>query len=141
MFSSPDFRKYRFDEVPLNRDIYVMGEQWMAEYEKTWLERIAGSDRSPYEMGYVSFVAARALHRSAIELAWFANVYDRFHEVIVSLPKKAFITWVQVLDYDDKPRLFVRDSWVDQLYLRTNSVFAFVDATGWRSREDYTTVV
>src|SRR5262245_57642040 len=130
MFDNFNFRKYDFSEIPLNRDIYVMGEQWISEYERAWLEAFEGSDRSAYEVGYVSFAAARAVGDTAIELSWFANVFDRSHEVKVLLPKKAFITCVECRDYDDKPRLFVRDAWIDELYLRSYSVFALVDAIG-----------
>jgi hypothetical protein len=133
MFDDPEFLKYGFQDIPLDRDIYVMGEQWMAEYETAWREVFAGSDRSPYEVGYISYAAVRSINTNTIELSWFANVFDRFHEVTVLLPKRAFIICVQSRDYDDKPRLFVKDDWIDQLYLRTYSVFALVDAIGVKS--------
>jgi hypothetical protein len=133
MFDDPEFLKYGFQDIPLDRDIYVMGEQWMAEYETAWREVFAGSDRSPYEVGYISYAAVRSINTNTIELSWFANVFDRFHEVTVLLPKRAFIICAQSRDYDDKPRLFVKDDWIDQLYLRTYSVFALVDAIGVKS--------
>lgn len=133
MFEHPNFERFSFEKIPLNRDIYIMGEQWMAEYENAWKEVFAGSDHSPYEVGYVSFAAARSINENAVELSWYPNVIDQFHEVTVSLPKKAFVDCAQCWSHDDKPRVFVKDDWVNQLYLRTYSVFAWVDAIGVKS--------
>ena len=130
MFDDPAFQKHDFQHIPLDCDLFVMGGQWMEEYEKAWREVFAGSDRNPAEVGYISYAAARAVRGSVIELSWYANIIDRFHEVRVSLPKAEFITCVECRDYDDKPRIFVRDAWVEQLYLRAYSVFALVDAIG-----------
>ena len=81
MFDDPAFQKHDFQHIPLDCDLFVMGGQWMEEYEKAWREVFAGSDRNPAEVGYISYAAARAVRGSVIELSWYANIIDRFHEV------------------------------------------------------------
>ena len=130
MFDHSGFRKYSFHEIPLERDLFLMSEKWMVDYEKAWREVFAGSDRNPYEVGYISYAAAHVVHGSSVELSWYPNLIDRFHEVRVSLPKSEFITCIRCSDYDEKPRIFVKDAWVEQLHLRAYSVFALVDAIG-----------
>ncbi|EAQ37533.1 hypothetical protein NB311A_04459 [Nitrobacter sp. Nb-311A] len=42
MFDDERFDKYSFEAVPLNRDIYLMDEKWMPEYERYVLAVFAG---------------------------------------------------------------------------------------------------
>ena len=52
MFDHPRFDKYSFEEIPLNRDLYLMDEIWLDEYEKSLVTMFEGGD---YEsVGYIS---------------------------------------------------------------------------------------
>jgi len=128
MFEHKDIEHYGFEEVPLNRDIYLMGEKWAADYERALLTGLAGGE---WEIvGYISYAAARRVTGESIELSWYPNVHDRFHEMRVHLPRSSFIRCIGCRNYDEKPRIFVRDEWLTNIYHRTNSVFAMVDAIG-----------
>jgi hypothetical protein len=128
MFTHPKFQKYDFQDVPLDQDIFLMDEKWMVEYEQAWVEVFNGGN---YEnVGYISYAAARVVDASSIELSWYPNIFDRFHEVLVQLPRVEFVVCVDVYDYDEKPHLFVKSEWLRKLYLRGYSVFAIVDAVG-----------
>ena len=59
MFDHPNFDRYSFEEVPLDRDIYLMGEEWASEYERNFLNVFAGG--SDENIGYISCAAARAI--------------------------------------------------------------------------------
>lgn len=85
-------------------------------------------------VGYVAFAAAQSISINTIELSWFPNVNDRFHEVKIILPKAEFITCVECFDYDLKPYVFVSNSWLNQLYMRVNSVFLLIDAIGVKNK-------
>lgn len=128
MFDHKDIEHYSFDEVPLNRDIYLMGEKWAAAYEKALLDGLAGGKWKV--VGYISYAAARSISANGIELSWYPNLHDRFHEMRVHLPRASFIRCVGCRNYDEKPRIFVTDEWLTDVYNRTNSVFAMVDAIG-----------
>jgi hypothetical protein len=65
-----------------------------------------------------------------LELSWYPNISDRFHEVWVRLPRDVFITCVHTPHWDDKPHIFVKGSWLSSLHLRPYSAFALVDAIG-----------
>jgi len=128
LFDHELFDNYDFESVPLNRDIYVVDEVYLEEYEQAMLTFFGGAD---YEyVGYVSFFAANKINASTIELSWYPNTYDRFHEVSVSLPRDQFITCVGCWQYDEKPRIFVKSGWLEQIHLRSYSIFAMVDAIG-----------
>jgi hypothetical protein len=58
VFDHLSFHKYTFEDVPLNRDIFLMSERWMDEYERAWIKTFEGGDGDPYRVGYISHAAA-----------------------------------------------------------------------------------
>ena len=120
------FDTYSFEQIPLNHDIFVVDEISIREYENSMLSFFNGAE---YEsIGSVSYVAARAVNPNSVELSWFANVHDRFHEVSVMLPRDQFVACVGSRQCDEKTRIFVKSSWLENIYLRSYSVFALIDA-------------
>lgn len=128
MFEHSEIEKYRIEEVPLDRDIYLMDEKWMADYELALLKGLAGGDWD--NIGYVSYAAVRGVTAQGLEISWYPNIIDRFHEMRIHLPLSSFIACVGCSNYDEKPRIFVTSAWLSDIHLRTNSVFAMVDAIG-----------
>lgn len=85
MFDHPDFEKYLPEELPLNCDVYLRDEIYIEPYELAFeIVRQGGAWKNP---GYVMSVAVRQITPSNIELSWYANVGDRFHEVMIALPR------------------------------------------------------
>ncbi len=131
MFEHNNFDKYSFEEIPLNCDIYIVDECYMHDYEQMMLESFDGAEYK--SIGYVSYVAARKVNDNSLELSWYANVHDRFHEVSITLPKDRFVACVGIRDCDDKPKIFVNSDWLENIYLRSYSVFCMIDAIGVKS--------
>lgn len=103
-----------------------MEEKWMHEYEQSLLKLFAGGE---YEtVGYIGYAAARTIATSVVELSWYPNTYTRFHELRITLPRDQFVTCVGCWRFDEKPRIFVTSAWLNNLYLRSYSVFAMIDA-------------
>ena len=127
-FSHRDFRTCAFEDVPLNQEIYFVDECWMSEWEAAQIEMFDGKEYR--NIGYVSRAAVRHIGADSIELSWYPNIFDRFHEVSILLPKGAFLLCVECPDYDEKPRVFVKSSWLSALHLRPYSAFALIDAIG-----------
>jgi len=126
LFNHEMFDNYSFEQIPLDRDLYVVDEIYLREYENSMLRFFEGAE---YEyIGYVSYVAARAINKNSVELSWYANVSDRFHEVAITLPCDQFIACVGSWQCDEKPRIFVKSGWLENIHLRTYSVFALIDA-------------
>lgn len=121
------FDNYSFGEIPLNCDIYVIDESYLHEYESSMVNFFNGTGKGE-PVGYVGYVAARAIKDSLVELSWYPNVYDRFHEVSIVLPRKQFICCVGSWQCDEKPHIFVKNDWLESLYLRSYSIFALIDA-------------
>lgn len=127
-FSHPQFETFEIEHVPLNRDVYLMDECWLMDWEAARLDLFAGKgDRN---VGYISHAAVRAAAPDALQVSWYPNVVDRFHEVSVLLPREAFVACVDIYDYDEKPYIFVKSGWLTGLHLRPYSAFALIDAIG-----------
>lgn len=126
MFDHYDIEKYRIEEVPLDRDIFLMDEKWLTDYERALLKGLGGNGWD--NVGYISYAAVRRATAEGLELSWYPNPYDRFHEMRIHLPRASFIICVGCRSYDEKPHIFVKGDWLTDIHLRTNSVFAMIDA-------------
>ena len=127
-FTHKQFKTFKFEDVPLNQDVFLMEECWLNEWEAARLDLFAGKeDRN---VGYISYAAVHNATSEALEISWYPNVFDRFHEVAVVLPRSAFVACVDIYDYDEKPHIFVKSDWLTGLHLRPYSAFALVDAIG-----------
>ncbi len=98
----------------------------MQEYEHAFLDFFRGGPDP--NVGYISYAAVRGINSTSIDLSWYPNIYTRFHEVAVSLPKDQFLTCVGCWQCDEKPHIFVKTTWLEHLHLRFYSVFCLVDA-------------
>ena len=127
-FSHHQFQTFEFEQVPLNRDVFLMDQCWLQEWEAARLDLFDGKeDRN---IGYISYAAVRSAGPDALEISWYPNIFDRFHELSVLLPRSAFVACVDIYDYDEKPHIFVKTEWLSGLHLRPYSAFALVDAIG-----------
>ena len=128
LFTHPLLQTYAFDQVPEGEELYLMGEEWMTDYDAAFT---AMADGGPYaNVGYISPAVARRVGPDSIELSWYPNTHERFHEVKITLPKDQFRACVGSYEWDMKPRIFVDRDWLENLHLRAYSVFAMVDAIG-----------
>lgn len=57
MFGHTDIDKYAFEDIPLDRDILLMSEVYMEEFDAALGMMLQGEERNPSEVGYVSPVA------------------------------------------------------------------------------------
>jgi len=130
MFDDERFDKYEYEKIPLDRDCYLVDEKYAPEYESMYLGVFQGKDWEP--VGYVSFIAIRAVHEKTIELSWYVDHYERFHEMSISLPKSTIKQCIGCWQWDWKPTIFVESKWLNELYTKAFSVFGMVDACGVR---------
>ena len=130
MFEHTFFDRYSLMDVPCHCDIYLMDEKWLKEYEASWL-RVFEGNSSEKPIGYISYAAVRYADDYGLDLSWYPNIHgDRFHEVRLWLPKSQIIICVGCQRYDEKPHIFVKNGWLDDLHSRPFSTFALVDAIG-----------
>lgn len=135
------FDKYNFENIPINRDLYLVDEKYINEYEQSMLDLFKGEEYK--YVGYVTSAYLNEINEDHIEFSWAANISDRFHAVSAALPRDQFVACVGSWQYDEKPHIFVKSSWLENLYLRSYSIFAMIDAidvrkalnTGSLSRE------
>lgn len=117
LFEHEMFVKYDLDSVPLNCDTYLIDEIYAKEYEEAYLGLLDGKDYDA--IGYVSHVAVNEIFERTLELSWYPNIIDRFHELPVTLSKSVVRVCVDCWQYDWKPTLFVDSEWLAALYAKT----------------------
>ncbi|HAB90259.1 MAG TPA: hypothetical protein DCF84_06950 [Bacteroidetes bacterium] len=130
MFKDDEVEVISFENVPLERDCFLMSEIFMEEFDDALHKMLSGEECNPYEVGYVSPVAVRAVNANSLDLSWYPNTHTRFHEVSITLPRDVVKVCVECWQYDIKPYVFVDHEWLEELHLREYSVFALVDAIG-----------
>ena len=128
MFEHPIFEKYSMEEIPLNTDLYLRDEIFIEEFESSLIKVENGGEWEP--VGYVSNIAARRINSSSIELSWFPNIFDRFHELTIVLPRDQIVACVGCSNQDEDVSIFVKSEWLKNLYLKTHSVFGLIDVIG-----------
>jgi len=128
MFEHPEFTLWEPDELPRNRDCFLMDEKYMGSYENYMLEcfRNGGTTKEP--PGFVSYIAVRNVELGNIVLSWFTNVIDRFHETDLKLPKHEIVICVGAEGWSERPHIFVNSQWLRTIYMQQNSIFALIDA-------------
>lgn len=130
MFDHKIFEVFDFENIPMNRDCFLMDEMYMREYEENILRVFAGGDGK--NVGLISWVACDSIRENALELSWHVNIFDRFHSIPVVLPKDKLIACVECREMSEKPHLFVEHDWLEELFLQTHSVFCMVDASDFK---------
>lgn len=128
MFDHPSIQIYTFEDIPLDRNLFLMDEKWMIEFESALVKSVDGCGETAYLTGAYAPAAAKAISSNLIEIIWYPSALTRFHPVRVTLPRSEFITCVASWQNDYKPVIFVRGDWLTNLYLRSHSVFALIDA-------------
>jgi hypothetical protein len=130
MFEHPQFTQFQITKVPLDSDLIIMDEKWIADYEREWSRVFDSREGDPYSVGYVTRVAARSVGDGWVELSWYVNINDRFHELPLFLPEDRIVACVDVQAYDEKPHIFVRSDWLVDIHEKPLATFALVDAIG-----------
>lgn len=125
------FRKFAFDALPVGRDLFLMDEQWLPEWEVEWIKCFGGQDAEPYGVGFISWASITCIDGDRAELQWMANTHTRFHAIRTILPREAFVVCAQAFEYEKRPTVFVKREWLDDLHARAHSTFAMIDASGF----------
>lgn len=135
MFSSGLFDTYDPDDLPIDQDIVLMDEKYLAEWEQAWLlndalddqGEVTGPEPTPYEVGYVMPASVIRQLTHGLEISWYPDTHQRFHEVKIVLPLAEIVQCVEVHKYDGKPTVFVKGDWLERVHLQSNSLFAMID--------------
>jgi hypothetical protein len=143
MFEHSVFDRYDWRKVPLHRDVHLMDVRWAREWEVEWIKTARAEEADPYTVGYVTNISVNRVADNGLEISFYANTHDRFHELKTFLPEDRIRTCLDIFGYDCRPTMFVDGDWLERLHLRSNSVFALIDAaymtnmieTGRLSRE------
>ena len=131
MFTRKEYEIFSFEDVPLDVDIFLMAQRFEGEYDEMMVAFFDGAEYR--NIGQVSFVAARRISGDQMELSWLSNIFDRYHEIQIHLPRSAFIRCIGHYSSDEKPRLFVKDEWIDHLYTKNYSCFSLVDVANFKN--------
>jgi hypothetical protein len=128
VFEHEAFDKSALSDVPLKQDICLMDAEWMRPWEAEWIKAACGADADPYIIGYITPVSVSKIAHNGLEISWYPNHFDRFHEVKTFLPADQIAQAVDVPAHDCRFTIFVRSQWLRQLHLRSHSLFVMIDA-------------
>ena len=103
-----------------------MDIKYAQEYEQSWLRMFKGGPNE--NVGYVTSAYITSVVDTHVNAVWFPNQSDRYHQVTVHIPRNKILFAVDCWQYGEDPHLFIDSAWLEDLYLRTYSVFGFVDA-------------
>ena len=129
MFDHEVFDRHDIRDIPLNRDIVLMDVVWMKEWEAEWIKTARGQDADPYVVGFVTPVSVSNITPTGLEICWYPNTFDRFHEVKTFLPADQISLALDIHAYDCRLTVFVNGDWLRRLHLRANSLFVLIDAS------------
>lgn len=138
MFSSGLFDAYDPADLPIDQDIALMDEKYLIAWEQAWRLNDAldeedgspGPEPSPFEVGYVMSASVIRQLTHGLEISWYADTHQRFHELKIVLPLTEMVQCVEVHKYDGKPTVFVKGAWLERVHLQSNSLFAMIDVVG-----------
>lgn len=112
-------RHLRFDDIPLGQTLYLMDEKWRKGYE-AWLNNVIqnhGVDET--QPGSVLLLTAAKTRKrgDAIELEWLVDGgVQTTIPVRVTLPRSEFVDCIECREYDERPHLFARSSWLAKVF-------------------------
>ena len=124
-FDPSDLEEYDFDSVPIDEEVSLMDEQWLADF----LPALRSNDPSLYSIGYHTPAIVHHRGPEALEISIYLTM-SRFHEIRVALPRDQFIVSLGRAGYDIKQHIFVKQGWLSDFHLRHHCVFALFDAIG-----------
>ena len=111
-------RHLLFEEIPHGQALYLMDEKWREAYE-SWLNNVIENGGGEPQPGSVLFMtAAKSRDRGdAIELEWLVDGgVQTTIPVRVTFPRSEFVDCIECKEYDDKPHLFARSSWLAKVF-------------------------
>lgn len=128
MFEHREIDEIPFETVPTDEEVFLIDEAYLEEYDRYLQAIIAREQVDP--PGQVGYAGVRRITNEGLEVSWYPNITDRFHEVAIFLPRDQFVACVGCQRFDEKPHIFVKGKWLDELYSRPYSAFALIDAVG-----------
>lgn len=125
LFDRDKVQIHEFESIPVSQEVSLMDEQWLKEFAPALHENSA----ELYTLGYHTPAIVNHVGEDALEMSVYFRA-GRFHKIKALLPREKFVICVERGQYDIKPHVFVKGSWLTDLHLRHHSVFAIFDAIG-----------
>ena len=135
MFDHVDLNSYDFDSVPTGVQCRLMTDRFLNEFESTIVEMVRTEDEKEhalYDIGYGSSLVVNQIEEDAIDVSWYVDAMERFHEVSIPIPRKHFVACVSCPKYSVQPYIFVSDAWHESILTKDYSVFCLIDAIGFK---------
>lgn len=126
---------YKYDEIPIHRDIFIINDAQFDEFVKLWeeyflegnAECIHPNNHISYKVGYI-----QKSNSNSLEVNIGVNTSSRFHGVSRILPKARITGCIEFTSIGDNPYLIVDESWFKEIYKSIFSTYALIDAVGMR---------
>lgn len=128
---------YTFDEVPLARDLFVIGASQIDVLKSKWdwyLSQPDGpSPGHPNSFLKHRWCAIETRDADSCEINLEISIRTRWHGAIRTLPRTKFVGCVKFWNYEKRPYLIVDQDWFDDIEQTRFSLYGLVDVVGMRA--------
>lgn len=125
---------YEFEEIPQNRDLFILGAEDFNNCLEHWKKYLDGSGVAhPNTMQNYRNISITHNSNNLIDLFLEVNIHTRFHGIHKKLPKRKFIFCIEFWSWDEKPYIIVDQDWFNLFLNDTYSIYALIDFIGIRS--------
>jgi hypothetical protein len=129
-----------FDEMPVGRDMFVIGEKEAETLRLHWERYLAEPDGTspehPNNFVNLRWCALNSIGENSCEVNICIDMSTRFHGVVRPLPRAEFVACVHFWNYAKRRYLVVSQKWFDEIERTMFSLYSLVDAIGMRDLLD-----
>ena len=131
-----DVHRLPFEDVPLGRDVFLIGsreiEELKAQWERFLGELPRGGAKHPNESLHYRLCALKTRGIESCEMSLAVSMYWRWHSVVRTLPRQAFNECVDFWGYSNGVYLIVDQDWFQEIDRLRLDLYALLDAIGMR---------
>jgi hypothetical protein len=135
-----DARLYSFEEIPLGRDVFIIGADDLENLRREWSRYLAEPDGTTpaHPNGFLNWRwgALEARGTLSCDVNVCITMSTRFHGAIQKLPSAKIVACVRFVDYEKRPYLVVSQDWFEDIERTMFSLYALVDVIGMKALLD-----
>ena len=129
---------YGTNDIPLNKDSFLLSDQWLDKIEQQWTEFLSPEsdcEKWIHPNGLMDYIPCHisAVNDSHLNITLLLDRSTRFHTISKTLPNQFFKTAFKVFTSEKRPYIIVDQSWFNNLKSSIYSAYVVIDFVGIRN--------
>ena len=129
------FEFYDQDNIPLNKECYLLGDASIEIIERQWLAYCSDAydmETREHPNAITEYIPFNIISsdQTSFSLNLLLDRSQRFHSITRTLPKKFFRIGFLPFTSEKRPFIIVDQNWIDQLRLNLYSTYVIIDFIG-----------